>query len=159
MFPSLDIPFEYWIEHVTFELLYVIFRFSTSIFYQGVLGFATDCPCGVWCRGLITCFLYVGPRFGNLVRNDNGLGSLTYLEQHLHCFPLCFTYILVPNTMVILYIHLCCLHVLTSTLLLSFYIDVGPLLLEAVFNLTCIFGCGTDGLAKWWPAAYLVFGA
>ena len=27
----------------------------------GVPGFATDCPCGVWCRGLTTCLLYVGP--------------------------------------------------------------------------------------------------
>ena len=25
------------------------------------------CPCGVWCRGLTTCPLYVGPLFGNLV--------------------------------------------------------------------------------------------
>ena len=33
-------------------------------------GFATDCPCGVWCRGLTTCLLYVVPLFGNLVWND-----------------------------------------------------------------------------------------
>ena len=37
------------------------------LFYRGVPGFATDCPCGVWCRGLTTCLLYVGPLFGNLV--------------------------------------------------------------------------------------------
>ena len=54
-------PIEYWIEHVTFGLLYVMFRFSTRIFYGGVPGFATDCHCGVWCRGLTTCLLYVGP--------------------------------------------------------------------------------------------------
>ena len=28
-------------------LLYVMFRFPTRIFYMGVPGFATDCPCGV----------------------------------------------------------------------------------------------------------------
>ena len=28
---------------------------------MGVPGSATDCPCGVWCRGLTTCPLYVGP--------------------------------------------------------------------------------------------------
>ena len=27
----------------------------------GVLGFATDCPCGVWCCGFTTHLLYVGP--------------------------------------------------------------------------------------------------
>ena len=39
----------------------------TRILYRGVPGFATDCPCGVWCRGLTICPLYVGPLFGNLV--------------------------------------------------------------------------------------------
>ena len=33
---ALDIPFEYWTEHVTFGLLYVMFRLSTRIFYRGV---------------------------------------------------------------------------------------------------------------------------
>ena len=34
--------------------------------YRGVPGCATDCPCGVWCRGLTICLLYVGQIFGNL---------------------------------------------------------------------------------------------
>ena len=67
MFPPLDILLEYWIEHVTFGLLYVMFTFPTRIFYRGIPGFATVCPCGVWSRGLTTCLLYVGPNFGNLV--------------------------------------------------------------------------------------------
>ena len=41
--------------------------FPTRTFYRGVPGFATDCPCGVWCRGLNTCLHYVGSFFGNLV--------------------------------------------------------------------------------------------
>ena len=32
MFPPLDIPLEYWIEHVTFGLRYVMFGFSTGKF-------------------------------------------------------------------------------------------------------------------------------
>ena len=63
MFPPLDILLEYWIGHVSFGLLYVMFTFPTRIVYRGVPGFATDCPCGVWCRGLTTCPLYVDPFF------------------------------------------------------------------------------------------------
>ena len=44
-----------------FGLLCVIFKFPSRIFCRRVPGFATDCPCGVWCRGLTTCLLYVGP--------------------------------------------------------------------------------------------------
>ena len=40
--------------------------YSQRVFYKGVPGFATDCLCGVWCRGLTTCFLYVIPLFGKL---------------------------------------------------------------------------------------------
>ena len=51
MFLPMDVLFEYWIEHVTFRLLYVMFRFPTRIFNRGVPGFATDCSSSVWCRG------------------------------------------------------------------------------------------------------------
>ena len=34
-------------------------QFAFSIGHStGIPGFATDCCCGVWCRGLTTCFLY-----------------------------------------------------------------------------------------------------
>ena len=39
---ALDILLEYWIEHVTFRLLYVMFTFPTKLFYRGVAGFETD---------------------------------------------------------------------------------------------------------------------
>ena len=61
MFLPLGILLEYWIAHVSFGLLYVVFTFPTRIFYRVVPGFATDCPCSVWCCGLTTCLLYVGP--------------------------------------------------------------------------------------------------
>ena len=47
MFLSMDILFDYWIEHASFGVLYVMFRFSTRIFYGGAPGFATDLSCGV----------------------------------------------------------------------------------------------------------------
>ena len=61
MFLPLDIFFEYWIEHVTLGLIYAMFRCSVRIFYGVVPGFATDCPCSVWCRALTTGLMYVGP--------------------------------------------------------------------------------------------------
>ena len=54
-----------------------MFTLPTGIFYMGVSGFATDCPCGIWCRGLTTYHLYVGPLFGYLVLNDSRFVSLT----------------------------------------------------------------------------------
>ena len=92
--PPLDILLEYWIEYVTFGLLCVMCTFLTRIFYRGVPGFATDCPCGVWCRGLTTCLLYVGPIFGNLFENDSRFVSMT---KEKTCFLLFLLFhILIP---------------------------------------------------------------
>ena len=73
VFSPLDLPFQYWIDQVTFGLLHVMFRFSARIFYRVVPGFATDCPCDVWCRGWTTCLLYAGPFWQ--VWNDSGFES------------------------------------------------------------------------------------
>ena len=71
-FTILDLPgcfcpwtliWEYRIQHGADGPLYVTSSYSTWIFCRGVSGFAIDC--GVWCRGLTTCFLHVGPPFGN----------------------------------------------------------------------------------------------
>ena len=67
MFLSLDLLWEYRIQHGAYGPLYVTSSYSTWIFCRGVSGFATDCPCGVWCRGLTTCLLHVGPTFGNRI--------------------------------------------------------------------------------------------
>ena len=107
--PNISLPGhsqEYCSEYVTFGLLYVMFRLSSRIFYRGLLYFATDCPCGVWCRGLNTCLLYVGPLFGNLVWNDIGFVSLTYWRKFFSLFDCISTYILVPQNMIMLYMHL-----------------------------------------------------
>ena len=67
MFLSLDLLWENRIQHGANGPLYVTSSYSTWIFCRGVSGFATDCPCGVWCRGLTTCLLHVGPPFGNRI--------------------------------------------------------------------------------------------
>ena len=68
---------EYRIQHGTNGPLYVTSSYSTWIFCRGISGFATDCPCGVWCRGLTTCLLHVGPPFGNRIINNSWAVSLT----------------------------------------------------------------------------------
>ena len=110
IFPPLDILLEYWIEHVTFGLLYVIFTFHTKIFYRGVPGFANERPCDVWCRGLTTCLLYVGPILGNLVENESSFVNLIFC-----CF--CLLYILKPHNMIIIHCRLPYFHVSNSALI------------------------------------------
>ena len=127
MFVPLDILLEYWIEHVPLGLLYVMFTFLTWVFYRGVPGFATDCPCSVWCRGWITCPLYVGPLFRNLVENDSRFISLTSGKRFFCCFWL--FHILMPYNRILYlrlfyFMSLSLLYFLHSTSVLSFYIDV-----------------------------------
>ena len=123
MFPLLIIFLEYRIEHVILGLLNVMFTFPTRIFYRGAPGSATDCPCGVWCRGLTTCLLYVGPLFGNLVENDSRFINCTFFFN-------CFTYILMTHNMMVFYFHLLIFmfqlvfYHQNITSVLSFHIDV-----------------------------------
>ena len=53
---------------------------------RGISGFATDCPCDVWCSGLTTCLLHVGPPFGNRFLNTSWAVGLTYWIVYLHFF-------------------------------------------------------------------------
>ena len=66
--------------------LYVTSNYSTWIFCRRVSGFATECPCGIWCRGLITCLLHVGPPFVNRFLNTSWAVDLTYWILYLHFF-------------------------------------------------------------------------
>ena len=84
MFLSLDLLSEYLIQHGAIGPLYVTSSYSTWILCRGVSGFATDCPCDVWCRGLTTCLLHVGPPFGNRFSNTNWAVSLTYWIVYLY---------------------------------------------------------------------------
>ena len=86
MFLSLDLLSEYWIQHVAIGPLYVTSSYSTWIFCRGVSGFATDCPWDVWCHGLTTCLLHVGPPFGNRFLNTSWAVGLTYWIVYLNFF-------------------------------------------------------------------------
>ena len=77
MFLPLDLLSEYRIQHGAIGPLYLTSSYSTSIFGRGVSGFATDCPCGVWCCGLTTRPLYVGPHFGNRLLSTSSAVGLT----------------------------------------------------------------------------------
>ena len=74
----LDILVEYWIEHVTVGLLYVMFSLSSQIFYIGFSG----CFCGIrlFLRHLTPCINHLSlvcrSSYGNLVGNDSESVSL-----------------------------------------------------------------------------------
>ena len=95
MFLSLDLLSEYQIQHGAIGPLYVTSSYSTWIFCRGVAGFATDCPCDVWCRGLTTCLLRGGPPFGNRFLNTSWAVGLTYWIVYLHFsyFDICKLYL------------------------------------------------------------------
>ena len=86
MFLSLDLLSEYRIQHGAIGPLYVTSSYSTWIFCRGVSGFATDCSCDVWCRGLTTGLLHVGPPFGNRFLNTSWAVGLTYWIVYLNFF-------------------------------------------------------------------------
>ena len=73
-------------------IINVTSSYSTWLFCRGVSGFATDCPCGVWCRGLTTCLLHVGPPFGNRILNnrldimDNESYFFVFWHMQLHMY-------------------------------------------------------------------------
>ena len=86
MFMSLDLLSEYRIQHGSIGPLCVTYSYSTCVFCRRVSGFATDRPCDVWCRGLTTCILHVGPPFGNRFLNTSWAVGLTYWIVYLHLF-------------------------------------------------------------------------
>ena len=84
----LDLLSEYRIQHGADWPLYVTSSYSTWIFCRGVSGFATDCPCGVWCRELTTCLLHVGPPFGNWILKQQ-LGCRFDIMDNIYYFFVC----------------------------------------------------------------------
>ena len=86
MFFSLDLLSEYRIQHGAIGPLYVTSSYSTWIFCKGVSDFTTDCPCDVWCRGLTTCLLHVGPPFWKSIWSNSWAVGLTKWIVYLHFF-------------------------------------------------------------------------
>ena len=120
MFLSLDLLWEYRIQHGTNGPLYVTSSYSTWIFRRGVSGFATDCPCGVWCRGLTTCLLHVGPPFGNRILNNSWAVDLTL-------------WIINPTFYVLTY---AIIHVLIHQIIFRFYLPKYSLFFASTLVLT-----------------------
>ena len=80
----------------------------TWIFCRGVSGFATDCPCDVWCRGLTTRLLHVGPPFGNRTLNTSWAVGVTYWMVYLHFFCIltyAIIYVLIHHIIFWLYLY------------------------------------------------------
>ena len=108
-------------------LTVITIKKCNNIVKMGVPGFTTDCPYGVWCRGLTTCLLCVGSPFGNLVWDDIGFVIWHNREQHLQCFN---CVLLTSECLTISYFHLPYFHgsnsalFLHSTLVRFFYLDV-----------------------------------
>ena len=108
---------EYWIN----MLPSCHFTFPCRIFCRGFSGFATDCPCGVWCRVLTTCLLHLGPLFGN----DSRFVRLTWRKSTFlyyftsECFIIWYFILFY-----LIYVSQIMLHFLHSTSVLSFYIDL-----------------------------------
>ena len=115
MFLSLDLLSEYRNQHGAIGPLYVTSSYSTWIFYKGVSGFAIDCPCDVWCRGLTTCVLHVDPPFRNRFLNTIWAVGLTYWIVYLHfCSILTYAVIYVLIHHVIFWLYLYFLNILHS---------------------------------------------
>ena len=107
MFLTLDVLLEYWIKLIVIGCLDGRFAFSTRIFYREVLGFVTDCPCGVCGRGLPTCFLYVSPIFGNHVLQEQ-LVCQSWHSKRRFCHWFCYfcTYTTPLFIFIIVYLYM-----------------------------------------------------
>ena len=115
IFLFLDLLSEYRIQHGAIGSLYVTSSYSTWIFCRGVSGFATDCPCDVWCRGLTTCLMHVGRLFWKSILNTIWPVGLTYWIVYLHfCCILTYAniYVLIHHIIVWLYLYLILLNIL-----------------------------------------------
>ena len=87
-------------------------HFMSHIAYsagRGFSGYTTDCPCGVLCREITTCLLYVGPLFRNRRLNNNGAVGLTWwiVNRHFVCIlTKAIVYVLIHHMIFWLDLHL-----------------------------------------------------
>ena len=127
MFLFLDLLSEYRIQHGAIGPLYVTSSYSTWIFRRGVSGFATDFPCDVWCHGLTTCLMHVGPPFENRFLNTSWAVGLTYWIVYLHffcIFTFAIIYVLIHHIIVWLYLYFLNIPIFLSTSVLTSSIGV-----------------------------------
>ena len=156
-FAPLDLVSEYRIQHDTIGPLYNTSRYSTRILYRGVSGFATDWPCGVWCRELTTCLLYVGPLFWNstfkqqLGIMDCDSSFLSYFDIY-NCICLNTSY-----DFMALSLHLKQCSFVSSTPLLKLSIDIVTVAMESLCHNVVAYrhllrGAQFSKMGPWWFA-------
>ena len=125
MFLSLYLLNEYRTQHVAIGPLCVTSSDSTWIFCRGVWGSATDCPCDVCCRGLTTCLLHVGHRFGNRFSSNSWAVGLIWWIVYPHFFlyfDIC-NYICLDTSYHFFWLYLYFVNI-SSTPVLTFSIDI-----------------------------------
>ena len=107
MFLPLDLLSEYRIQHGAIGPLYVTSSYSTGIFCRAVSWFATDCPCGFWCRGLTTSLRNVGPLFGNrLLNNSCAVGLTKWIANFTFCIlTYAIVHVLIHHMLLRLYLY------------------------------------------------------
>ena len=157
MFLSLDLLWEYRIQHDANGPFYVTSSYSTWIFFRGVSGFATDCPCGVWCRGLTTFLLHVGPPFGNRIFKKQ-LGcrfDIMDKKSYFFVFWHAIIYVLIHQIIFRFYLF-SSTFVLTSSIDVVFILSIGNILVQLYnsFMAWVQYGCQNTHLI-WWRATQL----
>ena len=137
MFLPLDLLSEYRIQHGAIGPLYVTSSYSTWVFCRGVSGFATDCPCGVWCRGLTNCLLYVRPLLEIDFEQQLGCSfdKMDCKSSYFCILTYAIVYVLIHHMLFWLYLYvLNSLLFLSSTPVLTVSIDVVIILFIGISN-------------------------
>ena len=125
MFLSLGLLSEYRIQHGAIGPLYVTSSYSTWIFCGGVSGFATDCPCDVWCRELPLASCMLVHLFGKTILNTSWTEGLTYWIVYLIFFlTYAIIYVLIQHIIFWLYLYFLNILYFSSTLVLTSSIDL-----------------------------------
>ena len=96
IFLPLPLLLKYWIDLAMMDRLCPIHIYI--YIYSGFSGFATDCLCSVWCRGLTTCLTYACRLMKYSVKwqlvRKFGIMENAYCCFSLHIYPTLFRYYL-----------------------------------------------------------------
>ena len=176
MFLSLDLFSEYPIQHGDIGFLYVTSRYSTWIFCWGFSGCATDCPCKVWCRGLTTCLLHVGPPFGNRFLNTSWAVGLTcwivylaffvfwHICNYISWYIISFLWLYFHFLKILNFFKYSCINIFHTHSLCTFYTNDNRMIttpLMTILQISCMYNsskskCDSSHLNSWRPSdAYI----
>ena len=103
MFFPLDLLSKYPIQHGAIGPLYVTSNYSTWIFCRGVSGFATDCPCGVWCLPPACWFTFWKSTFKQQL--DCRFGIMDSISYFFCILTYAIVYVLIHHIIFRLYLY------------------------------------------------------